>query len=193
MEWKEPIKRMKMTILVILACAAVVCQSQSRFPFPANDNCAVKASGPTAAFDIEHDRDTVGGGSLFCTLGVTASQANRAILDFKAAVGSPEKLSPNTVIKFPIEVVVYSTTREGKRRDSTLILRTRAEWVESVRKKLNDRQRAAIESAKLSDMMMVSSKGAGPGFILGDGLVFFSTRNPHRIRVWHLNTEVLGD
>jgi hypothetical protein len=67
------------------------------------------------------------------------------------------------------------------------------EWAEFVRQKLNDRQRAAIEGAKLSDMSIVNSRAAGPGFILGDGLVFFSTRIASRITVWHLDTEVLGD
>jgi hypothetical protein len=73
------------------------------------------------------------------------------------------------------------------------MIRTRKEWADFVQHKLNHRQFAAIESAKLSDMMMVNSRAAGPGFILGDGLVFFSTRNESQIKVWHLNSEVLGD
>jgi hypothetical protein len=73
------------------------------------------------------------------------------------------------------------------------VVHTKAEWADFVRHKLNQRQLAAIESATLSDMMIVNSRAAGPGFILGDGLVFFSTRNAAHISVWHLNTEVLGD
>jgi hypothetical protein len=184
---------MRMIILALLTLVAAICQGQSGFPFPVNDNCSVKVTGPTAKFDIEHDKDTVGGGSLFCRLGVTASQANRAISDFKAVVGAPDETSANKILKVPIEVVVYGMTPDGKRKDSTLMLHTKAEWAEFVRHKLNERQRAAIEAAKLSDMLIVNSKGAGPGFILGDGLVFFSTRNARRIVVWHLNTEVLGD
>ena len=193
MEWKGPIELMRMMSLVLLAIVAAVCQGQSGFPFPVNDNCPVKVTGATAGFDIEHDKDTVGGGSLFCRLGITASQANRAISDFKAAVAAPDKPFANRILKFPIEVVVFGATSEGKRKDSTLTVHTKAEWAEFVRHKLNERQRTAIEAAKLPDMLIVNSKGAGPGFILGDGLVFFSTRNPNRISVWHLNTEVLGD
>lgn len=52
---------MRMMTLVFLAFVAV-CQGQSYSPFPVNDNCPVKVAGPTAAFDTEHDKDTVGGG-----------------------------------------------------------------------------------------------------------------------------------
>jgi len=192
MEWKGPHELMKMITLFFLAFVAV-CQGQSSLPFPVNDNCPVKVAGPTAAFDIEHDKDTVGGGSLFCRLGITASQANRAISDFRTAVGAPDGPSADAILKFPIEIVVSSTTSDGRRNESTLTVPTRAKWAEFVRHKLNDRQRAAIEAAKLSDMLIVNSKDGGPGFILGDGLVFFSTRNAKRITVWHINTEVLGD
>jgi hypothetical protein len=184
---------MRTIILIVIAFVSAVCQGQSEFPFPVNDNCQVKVTGPTAAFDIEHDKDTIEGASLFCRLGITASQANRAISDFKATVYAPNKPPVNTILRFPVEVVIYGMTPGGKRRDSTLKLHTRAEWGEFVRHRLNERQRAAIESAKLSDMLIVNSKGAGPGLILGDGLVFFSTRNTNHIAVWHLNTEVLGD
>jgi hypothetical protein len=192
MEGEGPNKLMRM-IIIVLPATATACHGQLRLPFPINDNCPVKVKGPTAAFDIEHDKDTVGNGSLFCRLGVTASHANRAISDFQMAVVAPDKFPPDRIVKFPVEIVVYGTTPDGKRKDSTLSVRTRAEWAEFVRLKLNDRQRAAIEAAKLSDMLIVNSQAAGPGFILGDGLVFFSTRNANRITVWHLNTEVLGD
>ncbi len=190
MEWKE--LSGLITITLLFATSVAVCQVPPE-PFPLNDNCPVKVTGPTAKFDLEHDRDTDGGGSLFCTLGITASQAIRAISDFKLAVAVPDRLPAGTILKFPIEVVVYGKWRDGKRKDSRLMLHTRAEWVEFVRHKLNNKQRRAIEAAKLSDMTMVNSWGAGPGFILGDGLVFFSTRNPKHITVWHLNTEVIGD
>ena len=180
-------------VIVALSEAVAACQSQPRPLFPVNDDCPVKVAGPTSAFDLAHDKDTVGNGSLFCRLGITASQANEAISEFKRAVAAPDRLPAQTVLKFPIEIVVYGTTPDGKRKDSTLTVHTRAEWAEFVRRKLNDRQRAAIEAAKMSDMLIVNSRAAGPGFILGDGLVFFSTRNANRITVWHLNTEVLGD
>jgi hypothetical protein len=192
MEWKGSNELMRKITLVFLAFVAA-CWGQSSPTLPINGNCRLNITGPTAAFDIEHDKDTVGGGSLFCNLGITASKANRAISDFQMAVVAPDKAPTGTILRFPIEIVVYGTTPDGKRKDSTLMIHTRAAWAEFVRHKLNARQRAAIEAAKLSDMMMVESKGAGPGFILGDGLVFFSTRNVSRITVWHLNTEVLGD
>ncbi|HXE07874.1 MAG TPA: hypothetical protein VN612_08265 [Acidobacteriaceae bacterium] len=149
----------------------------------------MKVAGETAAFDLQHDKDTDGGGSLFCRLGITASQADRAISNLKMAVAAPSSPSVTKILRFPVEIVVY----DGNRKNSTVMLHTKAEWVEFVRDRLNSRQKKAIGGAKLSDMMIVDSKGAGPGFILGDGLVFFSTRNPHHIVVWHLNTEVLAD
>jgi hypothetical protein len=181
-----------MTITIIVFAFVVACQGQSIPPFPVNDSCPVKVAGPTAAFDIEHDKDTVGGGSLFCRLGITASEANQAIADLKRAVSAPDRFSVEAILKFPIEIVVPEKTPGGEQKDSTLLVHTRAEWAEFVRHQLNNRQRKAIEVAKLSDMLIVNSRGAGPGFILGDGLVFFSTRNGKRITVWHLNTNVLG-
>jgi hypothetical protein len=182
-----------MTISVVVAVVVTACQGQPAPTFPINDDCSVKVAGPTASFDLEHDRGTVGGGSLFCRLGITASLANQAISDFKQAVASPDRYTAARILKFPIEIVEFKTTPDGKRHDSTRIVNTAAEWAKFARQQLNDRQRAAIEAAKLSDMLIVNSQGAGPGFILGDGLVFFSTRNKDRVTVWHLNTEVLGN
>jgi hypothetical protein len=183
----------RVTILIVLA-TSMTSQGQTTSRFPIDDNCPLNFKGPTAAFDVEHDKDTVGGGSLFCRLGVTATQAIRAISDFKTAVVEPDKLSAHSILTFPLEVVIPHTKATSKQRKiPKLMVRTRKEWADFVRYKLNQRQRAAIESAKLSDMLVVNSRAAGPGFILGDGLVFFSTRNETQITVWHLNFEVLGD
>lgn len=187
---------MKMIALVSFAVVSLsaVTASQGHLapappPFLNDDNCPVKATGPTATFDLEHDRDM--GASLFCLLGITASQANRAISEFKEAVAAPDRFAVGTILKFPVEIVVPKMMPDGKRKQSTLTVHTRAEWADFVQQKLNDRQRTAIQAAKLSDMSIVHSLAAGPGFILGDGLVFFSTRNTRHITVWHLDIEVL--
>lgn len=183
----------RVTMLIVLAIS-MTSQGQTPSRFPVNDSCPLNFKGPTAAFDVEHDKDTVGGGSLFCRLGVTATQAIRAISDFKTTVAEPDKLSAHSILTFPLEVVTphtRSTPKQGK--IPRLVVRTRKEWADFVRHNLNQRQRAAIESAKLSDMLIVNSRAAGPGFILGDGLVFFSTLNESQITVWHLNSDVLGD
>jgi len=183
----------RVTMLIVLA-TSMTSQGQTLSRFPVNDNCPLNFKGPTAAFDAEHDKDTVGGGSLFCRLGVTATQAVRAISDFKTAVADPDKPSTHSILTFPLEVAIPHPSSTPKQRNlPTLMVRSRKEWADFVRHKLNHRQLAAIESANLSDMMMVNSEAAGPGFILGDGLVFFSTRNESQITVWHLNSEVLGD
>lgn len=183
---------LRATMLITFA-TSMTSQGQTPSRFPVDDNCSLNFKGPTAAFDVEHDRDTVGGGSLFCYLGVTATQASRALRDFKAAVAEPDRLSAHSILTFPLEVVIPHTRSTAKQQKiPTHMIRTRKEWVDFVRRKLNHRQLTAIESATLSDMMMVNSR-AGPGFILGDGLVFFSTRNGDQIKVWHLNSEVLGD
>lgn len=184
---------MRLTILISIA-ASITAQAQTPSRFPVDDKCSLNFKGPTAAFDVEHDRDSVGGGSLFCRLSVTATQATRAISDFKAAVAEPDKLPAHSILSFPLEVVIPHKASSAKRQKiPTLLIRTRKEWVDFARYKLNRKQRAAIESAKLSDMMIVNSRAAGPGFILGDGLVFFSTRKENQIKVWHLNSEVLSD
>ena len=181
-------------IVLIIFSTSLISHGQTPSRFPANDNCALSFKGPTASFDLEHDRDTVGGGSLFCYLGITATQASRAISDFKSAVAEPNKLSANSILSFPVEVVIpHPRTTAKPQKVPTLLIRSRKEWTEFVQHKLKDRQLAAIKSAQLSDMMMVNSQAAGPGFILGDGLVFYSTRNEGQIKVWHLNSEVLGD
>lgn len=184
---------LRVTMLITFA-TSMTTHGQTPSRFPVNDNCSLNFKGPAAAFDVEHDKDAVGRSSLFCRLGVTATQAIRAISDFKAAVAEPDKLSANSILAFPIEVVIPHTRSTAKQQEiPTHTIRTRKEWVDFVRRKLNHRQLAAIESAKLSDMMIVNSRAAGPGFILGDGLVFFSTRTEGQIKVWHLNSEVLGD
>lgn len=182
----------RLSAIAVFLAIATAGHGQLRFPLPIDDNCAVKVTGPTREFDLKHDKDTVGGGSLFCSLGITATQANQAISDFQLAVSAPNRLSAGAIVRLPVEVVVApAKTPHGKTK--TLMIYERAEWVRFVRNKLNGRQREAIAAAKLSDMMIVESQGAGPGFILGNGLVFFSTRNPKHITVWHLNTEDLSE
>jgi len=183
----------QVTTLIVLA-TSMTSQGQMTSRFPVDDNCPLNFKGPTAAFDVEQDKDTVGGGSLFCRLGVTATQAIRAISDFKTVGVEPDKLSAHSILTFPVGIVIPHTRSTRKQQKiPVLMVRTRKEWADFVRHKLNHRQLAAIESAKLSDMLIVNSRAAGPGFILGDGLIFFSTRNESRITVWHLNSEVLGD
>lgn len=154
-----------------------------------DDNCLVKVTGPIAAFDRQHDKDTVNGGSLFCRLGITASEANQAIAAFKLAVKAPNE-NPDAILKFPVEVMLPGKAIHGEQVDSKFFVRDSTQWAEFVQHKLNEKQRAAIHAAKLSDMLIVNSRSAGPGFILGSGLVFFSTSDVKRIVVWHLN---IGD
>ncbi|WP_047497177.1 hypothetical protein [Terriglobus sp. TAA 43] len=183
-------KRAQRGIIAIAIFLMVVtsCRGQTRWPSSVDDNCFVKVTGPTTSFDREHDRDTVNGGSLFCRLGITASKANQAISAFKLAVKSPGE-NPNAILKFPVEVILPGSAIHGKQVDSKFFVRDSTQWAEFVQNKLNEKQRAAIHAAKLSDMSIVNSRSAGPGFILGNGLVFFSTRDAKRIVVLHLNTE----
>jgi hypothetical protein len=85
MKFQFVLALLRMTMLITLV-TSMAFQGQTPSRFPIDDNCPLNFKGPTAAFDVEHDKDTVGGGSLFCRLGVTATQAIRAISDFKVAV-----------------------------------------------------------------------------------------------------------
>jgi hypothetical protein len=118
----------RVTTLIVLA-TSMTSQGQTPSRFPVNDKCSLNFKEPTAAFDVEHDKDTVGGGSLFCRLGVTASQAVRAISDFKAVVAEPDQLSAHSILTFPLEVVIPHTKSTAKQQKiPTLMIRTSKEW-----------------------------------------------------------------
>lgn len=125
-----------MKSLILFAFTSIMTgQAQFGASLPVSDTCQLTFSGATAVFDREHDRDTVGGGSLYCRLAVTASQANQAISDFKSAVDTPVKQRIGAILTFPVKVQDSHPISGGKVKDSTVLLNTRMEWAKFVQQK----------------------------------------------------------
>jgi hypothetical protein len=144
----------------------------------------LKASGAIHAVqpsDEKLDRLNVGNASFSCDLYVQASAAKDALEDFRAGLPKADKALMDKVLLYPVRVIIDDPATGQTKQ--TLTVKNYSDWATVQSKDLTKEQLKLVDCSELGNVTIVGRGSFNPGFIIGDGLVFFSTKNPKHIGV----------
>lgn len=144
----------------------------------------LKAEGIISTFqasDEELDRSNVGGASFSCDLFVRASVAKGALEDFRAGLLEGDEARMQKALAYPLRIVLDDPTTGKTAR--ILTITNYRDWLNIKTKEMTKEQLQVVRCASLGNVTIVGRASFNPGFIIGDGLVFFSAKSAADIRV----------
>jgi hypothetical protein len=166
--------------VIAILVAASVCTAQNK------KDCLSKVYGnlQTSPTEAEFDRsfDQVNGSktSISCYLYIPASKARAAIEALRLGILYDDDAQLLRAVKFPLRVIV---DREDSSHRNEAVVRTVKELRDLQHSHLTDAQRQVISCAWLGNVSLVGGNSFHPGFIIGDGIVFFSTSPGSGVKV----------
>ena len=148
----------------------------------------LKAEGKMSAFrasDEKLDRLNTGGASFSCDLFVPASAAKDALENFRAGLLYGDETRMEKALAYPLRIVLDDSTTGKTAR--VLTIKNYQDWLTIKMKEMTNEQIQVVRCAWLGNVTIVGRGSFNPGFIIGDGLVFFSAKSTADIRVTSIN------
>jgi hypothetical protein len=141
-----------------------------------------QAAGTSHAdFDKVFDRVNVNGASFSCDLFVDAGQARDILESFRYGVLYRDQARFDRAVRYPLNVIVGQISG-GSVRKNKIVVHDYKEWLVQA-SLMTKEQTDEVERSWLGNVTIVGSTGFNPGFIIDNGLVFFSTINSANVRV----------
>jgi hypothetical protein len=136
-------------------------------------------------FDVSFDRTNATHASFSCDLHVSASVARNVLESLRTGVLYHDTVALNRALRYPVTVVLPSSGKEGG--EMQVEIHNAQEWYALQKSALNPDQFQTIASSWLGNITVVGTSGFNPGFIIGNGLVFFKYIGPDQLAVTHIN------
>jgi hypothetical protein len=158
--------------------------SAAQAPKNCLDQVQVKGSGSRieATFDKLFDSVNEGNASISCYLYIPASKARDALESFRYGVLYHDKASLDRVFRYPLHVILNNTSGSSVKQNS-VIVHSFQEWSALQDTEMTKSQLQVIRCSWLGNVSMVGGQSFHPGFIVGDGLVFFGTSDTSDVRI----------
>lgn len=131
-------------------------------------------------FDKLFDQVSDGNISFSCYLSITASKARDAIESFRYSMLYHDKLRFDRSVKIPLTVIVDEPQGD---RETRIMINSYTEWAALQKTRMTDNQLNMIRCTWLGSVSLVGGQSFNPGFIIGDGLVFFSASSRSDVKV----------
>lgn len=181
MHFKAPL-RLYFSFLLIAVCAAAPTSAQA--PKDCLDKVYVKGSGSGIETTFDKLFDSVNGNnaSISCYLYIPALKARDALESFRYGVLYHDKASLDRVFRYPLHVTISNTSGNSAKQNS-VIVHSFQEWSSLQDKEMTKSQLQVIRCSWLGNVSMVGGQSFHPGFIIGDGLVFFGTSDTKDVRI----------
>jgi hypothetical protein len=169
-------------LLLITVFAAATSAAQN--PKNCLDQVHVKSgsSGNEATFDKLFDSVNGGNASISCYLYIPASKARDALESFRYGVLYHDKASLDRVFRYPLQVIM-SNPSGSPVKQNRVIVHNFQEWSTLQDTEMTKSQLQVIRCSWLGNVSLVGGQSFHPGFIVGDGLVFFGTSDISDVRI----------
>jgi hypothetical protein len=135
-----------------------------------------------AVFDKRYDRVNASDASFSCYLFIPASRARNAIESFRYGVIYQDRRSLDRAVRYPLTVILNGATGGSHKREK-LTVHDYEEWMKIGQSEMTRAQKDVIRCSWLGSVSLVGGHSFNPGFIINDGLVFFSTSSAQDVRV----------
>jgi hypothetical protein len=127
-------------------------------------------SGPEYAFDMAFDKDRAGK-SFSCIPEMRASEARNAVESFRNGVLYGIQSRMDSVLDYPITARVRKTLNVDEVPE-VITIRNFRDWTKFQQEHMDKNQVAMIACANLGNVSVEG--GRSPGFMIGNGLVWFT-------------------
>lgn len=145
----------------------------------------LKGAASKNTFDVSFDRTNANHASFTCDLHVSASVARSVLESLRMGVLYHDTVALNRALRYPVTVILPSSGKEGGEKQ--IEIHNAQEWYALQKSALNPDQLQAVASSWLGNITVVGTSGFNPGFIIGNGLVFFKYIGPDQLAVTHIN------
>jgi hypothetical protein len=180
LNWKVPPATIWLLFAAVTgSCAAL--QAQDVKDCVGKIHAKRPADAARSDFDKAFDRVNVNGASFSCDLFISAAQARDTVESFRYGILYHDQVHFNRAVRYPLDVVVGQTSG-GATRKNKITVHDYKEWLVQA-KLMTKEQTDAVGRSWLGNVTIVGSASFNPGFIVDNGLVFFSTSVPGAVRV----------
>jgi len=157
-------------MLAIVACCVVAVSAFAEGPCMERVYTKGEKVGPDHAFDVAFDKDKAGR-SFSCGPEMRASEARKALESFRNGVLYRDQALMDSVLSYPLTARI-SKTLDLDEKPEVVTIRSFREWAKFQEERMDKNQIAMVACANLGNVSIQA--GRSPGFMIGNGMVWFS-------------------
>jgi len=157
-------------ILAIVACCVIAVPAFAEGPCMERVYTKGEKVGPDQAFDVAFDKDKAGR-SFSCGPEMRASEARKAIESFRNGVLYRDQARMDSVLSYPLTARITKTLNVDE-NPAVVTIRSFREWSKFQEEHMDKNQIAVVACANLGNVSIQA--GRPPGFMIGNGMVWFS-------------------